>query len=126
LRRCYELSKIEPEQAEVLYLFTKMLEGPTLDGKDKREKGEKPSWKVDSGHEGSFFSHVARWKKGELVDPDSGVHPLIHAAWRALAIAWQETNTPPDLENLDLKPGEVIRIPADALLTYSPPGYELH
>lgn len=39
-----------------------------------------------------MFSHLSHWKHGELVDPDSLAHPLVHLAWRALAIAWQETH----------------------------------
>ncbi len=36
-----------------------------------------------------------KWKQGELHDKDSGAHPLVHAAWRCLAIACSETgNTP--------------------------------
>ena len=80
------------EQHEVLAVFMELLRGPTGDGKKKRDAGTKPSWKVDPAHEAALFSHLFKWKKGETVDPDSGAHPLVHLAWRALAIAWQETN----------------------------------
>lgn len=79
------------EQDEVILAFTEMLVKVTQDGGRKRAKGDKVSWKVDPGHEAGLFSHLSKWKKGELVDPDSGAHPLQHLAWRALAIAWQET-----------------------------------
>ena len=82
------------EQDELLAIFTDLLRGPTGDGGNKRARGDKPSWKVDS-HEGSFWSHVAKWKKGELVDEHSGSHPMVHVAWRALAIAYQETTQVP-------------------------------
>ena len=78
------------EQDELLDIFRDMLRGPTGDGGAKRASGTKPSWKIDPDHEAGLFSHLAKWKKGELVDPDSGSHPLVHLAWRALAIAWQE------------------------------------
>lgn len=80
------------EQDEILSAFMEMLRLPTKDGGKKREAKTKVSWKIDPDHEKGLFSHIARWKKGELHDPDSGAHPLVHAAWRCLAIAWQETH----------------------------------
>jgi hypothetical protein len=81
-----------PEQAEVLGHFMLMLQSATGDGGKKRAAGLKPSWKVDKSHEAAMFSHINKWKHGEKTDKDSSVHPLIHLAWRALAIAWQESN----------------------------------
>jgi hypothetical protein len=78
------------ERAEVLGHFLTMLSAATGDGSAKRQTGEKPSWKVDPSHEPAMFSHLNKWKHGELRDPDSGAHPLVHLAWRALAIAYQE------------------------------------
>lgn len=78
----------EPE--EVLTIFTLMLKKATGDGAAKRRSGEKPSWKVDPGHETAVFSHLHAWKNGDMRDKDSGAHPLVHAAWRLLAIAYQE------------------------------------
>ena len=69
-----------------------MLAVPTGDGGKKRAAGEKPSWKVDQSHKAALFSHLYKWERGDKVDEDSGAHPLVHLAWRALAIAWQETN----------------------------------
>ena len=60
------------------------------DGATKRAAGLKPIWKEDK-HVPSFRRHVARWELGEKEDVDSGAHPLVHAACRALMIAWQET-----------------------------------
>lgn len=82
------------EQAEVLGWFTEMLRSVTADGGRKRAAGLKPSWKKDTSHEAAIFSHLNKWKHGEHMDPDSKVHTLIHLAWRALAIAWQETHVP--------------------------------
>lgn len=79
------------EQQEILETFSRMLAAVTKDGAVKREQKQKPLWKVDTTHEPAIFSHVMKWKKGELKDKDSGAHPLVHAAWRCLAIAWQET-----------------------------------
>ena len=87
----------ETEQEEVLRIFAAMLAGPTGDGKVKREAGTKPSWKVDTSHEAGIFSHLSKWKHGERIDADSGYHPLVHLAWRALAIAWQQAQKPPSV-----------------------------
>lgn len=72
--------------------FAKMLEMATRDGGRKREHGSKFPWWADRSHERGLFSHIAKWKRGERVDVDSGAHPLIHVAWRALALAYQEIN----------------------------------
>jgi hypothetical protein len=80
------------EPGEVNEIFAEMLKAATGDGAKKRQAGTKPSWKIDPGHETAVFSHLHRWKNGEAVDPDSGAHPLVHAAWRLLAIAFQETH----------------------------------
>lgn len=82
----------QAERDEINALFAEMIQAPTADGSKKRQAGEKVSWKVDSSHEAAMFSHLNKWKHGEKVDPTSGTHPLVHLAWRALAIAWQEMN----------------------------------
>lgn len=83
------------EREDIIERFTTELRKVTGDGSRKRQAGEKPPWYVDHSHEGAIFSHLTKWKRGELVDPDSGAHPLVHAAWRCLAIACQESgNTP--------------------------------
>ncbi len=97
-----------PEQAEVAVVFGDMLRAATADGGRKRAKGTKPNWKVDPSHEEALFSHLGKWKKGELVDPDSGAHPLVHLAWRALAIAWQETHPGEGVVGGQVRPAETI------------------
>lgn len=79
------------EQSVVLATFMQMLWSVTKDGGAKRARGEKPAWWCDPSHESAIFSHLNKWKHGEKVDADSDVHPLVHLAWRALAIAYQET-----------------------------------
>ena len=57
-----------------------------------------------------MFSHLSKWKHGDLKDKDSGSHPLVHLAWRALAIAYQETYgkvEPVAEEVISLKPAQV-------------------
>jgi hypothetical protein len=83
------------ERADVLNRFTEELAKATGDGSKKRQAGAKPPWYEDDSHEGAVFSHITKWKRGELVDPDSGAHPLTHAAWRLLAIACRESGNVP-------------------------------
>ena len=79
------------ERQVVLDTFTSLLAMVTKDGSVKRQAGLKPPWWRDESHEAAIFSHLNKWKHGELVDPTSGTHPLVHLAWRALAIAYQES-----------------------------------
>lgn len=83
------------ERQDVLDRFAGELAKATGDGSKKRQSGEKPPWYEDGGHEGAIFSHLTKWKRGEVVDPDSGAHTLVHAAWRCLAIACSETGNHP-------------------------------
>lgn len=78
------------ERETVLAVFYYMLYDVTRAGSVKRKKGEKLPWYEDESHEAAIFSHLNKWKHGETVDPDSASHPLVHLAWRALAIAYQE------------------------------------
>lgn len=79
------------EQAVVLAVFTEMLRVVTSDGGRKRAAGLKLPWWRDQTHLPAIFSHLSRYMHGERVDHDSGAHPLVHLAWRALAVAFQET-----------------------------------
>lgn len=79
------------EQEVLLREFMRMLRGVTRDGGNKRARGEKPPWWKDGSHEAAVWSHINKWKHHELVDPESKEHPLVHAAWRLLAIAYQES-----------------------------------
>lgn len=79
------------EQDVVIDTFRQMLWDATKDGGKKRAAGTKPPWYIDQSHEAAIFSHLNKWKHGERKDKDSGAHPLVHLAWRALAIAYQET-----------------------------------
>ena len=86
------------EAEDLLSRFMGQLSKVTGDGQIKRQRGEKPPWYRDDAHEGAVFSHLTKWKRGELVDPDSGTHPLVHGAWRMLAIACREMGDIPDEE----------------------------
>ena len=77
----------EPE--EIIEAILPGLRATLADGARKRIAGEKPHWTVDSHHR-QVFSHIGRWVAGEVRDPDSGVHPMYHAAIRCAMIAWQE------------------------------------
>lgn len=80
------------EQAMVLAVFTEMLKTVTGDGGRKRAAGVKPPWWRDGSHMPAVWSHFRKRAQGELRDPDSGAHPYVHAAWRLLALAYQETH----------------------------------
>ncbi|MDR7528669.1 MAG: DUF5664 domain-containing protein [Armatimonadota bacterium] len=71
--------------------FLRMLATVSADGQRKRRAGLKVPWWRDPGHWPALERHVARHVLGQKVDPDSGQHPLVHVAWRALAVVWQET-----------------------------------
>jgi hypothetical protein len=90
-----EMFDWEDERNDVLRRFMQELTAVTGDGSKKRQAGTKPPWYVDGGHEAAIFSHLMKWKRGERRDPDSGVHPLVHAAWRCLAIACSESGNYP-------------------------------
>jgi dATP/dGTP diphosphohydrolase len=79
------------EQDEIIVTFSAMLRKPTEDGGRKRESGAKIPWTIDPEHREALYRHLRRWETGERTDRDSGAHPLIHVAWRALALAYQET-----------------------------------
>lgn len=83
------------ERQDVLDRFADELSKATGDGSKKRQSGEKPPWYDDPSHEAAMFSHLNKWKHGETIDPDSGAHPLVHLAWRALAIACSESGNFP-------------------------------
>lgn len=83
------------EREDVLMRFTDELAKATGDGSLKRQAGLKPPWHQDPSHEAAIFSHLTKWKKGMLVDTSSGAHPLVHAAWRCLAIACKEMGNVP-------------------------------
>lgn len=88
------------EQDDLLQRFIKELQKPTGDGAKKRSKGDKIPWHLDDSHEAAIFSHLKKWKQGEHVDPDSKAHPLVHAAWRCLAIACKETGNIPKFHSV--------------------------
>lgn len=84
----YDPTEQEAIQAE----FRQMLWAVIADGGRKRAAGRKPHWTVDPDHAAALQRHLNRWDRGELRDKDSGAHPLVHAAFRCLAIAYQETH----------------------------------
>lgn len=93
------------EQEDALRRFAHELAKVTSDGAGKRRSGVKPPWYRPQGeagsHEAAVFSHITKWKRGLRVDPESGAHPLVHAAWRLLAIACTESGNKPRAELWD-------------------------
>lgn len=80
------------EQGQAIQIFTEMLWTVTRDGGAKRARYEKPPWWSDESHKDALYSHLFKWVHGDKLDADSGAHPLVHLAWRALALAYQETH----------------------------------
>lgn len=78
------------ETDHILEVFGIMLAGPTGDGKNKRDAGLKEHWTTDSTHLRKGLGHVEHYIGGVDSDADSGSHPLVHAAWRLLAVAYQD------------------------------------
>ncbi len=78
------------EQEVLMHVFMAMLWEPTKDGGRKRVAGIKVPWWRDPGHVEHMQNHLAAYEYGNKVDKDSGAHPLVHVAWRALAQAYQE------------------------------------
>jgi hypothetical protein len=104
------------EQEEVTALFAEMLASASKDGGAKLSAGKKVHWTIDQTHEAALFSHLSKWKHGEQVDADSGAHPLVHLAWRALAIAWQEKHYDEQVAKLlGRLEGEVLSLGGEVL-----------
>jgi hypothetical protein len=81
---------VSAETDDILAKFTDMLRTPTGDGKSKRDAGTKVHWTIDGTHEAAMLRHLGRYWNGERKDADSGTHPLVHMAWRCLALAYQQ------------------------------------
>jgi hypothetical protein len=114
------------EQSVVLSVFGRMLRAATRDGGKKRALGLKPPWWQDDSHEAAVFSHLESRRRGNLCDEDSGVHPYIHLAWRALAIAYQETYGRTDPLTRDLASYEEVPPEPGDEASDSPPPERAH
>ena len=90
-RHAPSLSTTKAERVALQRVFRALLKAVTDDGFRKRTLGTKAPWWQTTTHEAALFSHLSRWKHHENIDADSGAHPLVHVAWRALALAYQET-----------------------------------
>jgi hypothetical protein len=84
------------ERADIIARFTAELAKVTGDGSRKRQAGTKPPWYEDDSHAAAMYRHLERWETGEKYDPDNGTHPLVAAAWRALAVACRESGSVPE------------------------------
>lgn len=80
----------EHEADEILAEFARLFRPVLADGARKRRPHAWQTATVGTNVLG-IARHWDRWVRGERHDPDSGAHPLVHVAFRALAIAWQET-----------------------------------
>lgn len=86
----------QQEREDILRRFIVELSKATKDGSAKRQRGEKPPWYEDESHWKAALRHLDRWNLyGEKHDPCSSAHPLVHAAWRLLAIACRENGNVP-------------------------------
>ena len=78
----------KPRAALVLGGFANALLEVAKVGTFGAEKYAPNNWKlVDrERYEDALFRHLLQWQSGELVDPETGLLHLAHAAWNALAI----------------------------------------
>lgn len=88
----------ENEREDVLNRFMHELRKATGDGSKKRQAGSKPPWHEDDSHQTAMFSHLYKYMRGDMVDEDSGADPLVHLAWRALAMACRRVGNIPEKE----------------------------
>lgn len=79
----------EHEADEIIAEFARLLRPVLADGATKREPHTWQQTTVGT-HVLKIARHWDRWVRGERHDADSGAHPLVHVAFRALAIAWRE------------------------------------
>lgn len=87
------------EQLDILVRMVEELKKVLADGGNKRARNEKPPWYLDE-HKDAANRHWNRWETdGEMVDPDSGAHPLVHESCRTLMIAMIETGNVPEHDN---------------------------
>ena len=74
---------------DIITELSELIRETLVDGQRKRS----PSyWKEDPGHLEAMHRHLVRYDRGELVDKDSGAHPLAHVGTRALMQAWLESH----------------------------------
>lgn len=98
------------EQNDIIRIFSEMLWAATKDGGKKRAAGVKPPWFVDGSHWPAVWRHLDAWQNDEGLDPDSKAHNLIHLAWRALAIAYIETEGLEKLSRICARCAETKRL----------------
>jgi hypothetical protein len=79
------------EQDQIIQALCDLMRPVLADGGRKRAEATKPHWTQDE-HLDPLHRHLHRYDMGELVDKDSGTHPMAHVMVRAGMIAWQETN----------------------------------
>ncbi len=80
----------ELEAQDTMRTLSSLMMPVVMDGARKRFAGTKVHWLRDYTHVSALYRHLRRWENGELVDKDSGAHPLIHVAVRALMQAGRE------------------------------------
>ena len=60
------------------------------------EKYAPNTWQnLDDGYnryKAALMRHIVAYEKGEQIDEESGIHPLAHAAWNALAMLYFATS----------------------------------
>ena len=87
-----ELTIVSPQEKEILDMFPNAIAalekvtslGAVKHGKGSWAKPENPSLQTVA-NSNSMFHHLAEHFMGLDKDPESGVDPLLHLAWRALA-----------------------------------------
>jgi len=74
----------------------------TIGAKKYAEHNWKKGMKF-SRMQGSMMRHLLKWQKGEKTDEESGLHPLLHVAWNALALVYYEKHWMPEWDDREFK-----------------------
>lgn len=108
----------KPRAALVLGGFANALLEVAKVGTFGAEKYAPNNWKLvePERYEDALFRHLLQWQSGELVDPETGLLHLAHAAWNALAILQlihHKCNIPKAVEEEEEEKSVQLKLPLE-------------